>query len=101
MDVQLLIQSWDANATSNKKAELRQQLAYLINEMLLHDFEKLVQLLYAVDVSEQKLKTELAGNPNQDAGEVIADMMIKRQEEKLAVRHAFPPANNIAEDERW
>ena len=102
MDVRVILQHWDVSAPSDKKAALKKQLIHHINELLLHDFEKLVHLLYAVDVSEQKLKAELAAQPTCDAAELIATLLIKRQEEKLAARHAFPPAKeDIAEDERW
>lgn len=101
MDVLQTIQNWDASLSLNEKDNLRKRLAIAINELLLDDFDKLVQLLYRVDVSEQKLKNVLAANQEKDAGDLIADLLIKRQEEKLAFRQAFPPANNMAEDDRW
>ena len=101
MDALLFIQDWNASLSPERKEESKKQLATYINELLLHDFEKLVQVLYRVDVSEQKLKSVLMANKGKDAGELIADMLIKRQEEKLATRQSFPPANDIAEDDRW
>jgi hypothetical protein len=101
MDVQLLLQKWETALSAENKASLRKALALDLNELLLHDFEKLVQLLYRVDVPEQKLRTVLAENTGKDAGELLADLLIKRQEEKTALRRSFPPAKNISEDERW
>ena len=101
MDAQALIQNWDSSLPADKKDFLRYELAAYINELLLHDFEKLVQLLYQIDVSEKKLKQVLQKNQNQDAGTLMADLIIKRQEEKLAIKQSFPPAENLSDDERW
>lgn len=101
MDIQLFLQSWDASLREEKKKELKKELAVCLNDLLLHHFDKLVQLLYRVDVSEQKLKKILAENKEKDAGELIAELLIKRQEEKIAVRQSFPPAKNLSEDESW
>lgn len=101
MDILNYLQAWNVSLSLEKKEAFKKQLAIYLNELLLNDFEKLIQLLYRVDVSEQKLKETLAVNQGKDAGELIADLLIKRQEEKLAGRQAFPPANDIAEDDRW
>jgi hypothetical protein len=74
-----------------EKQKLREQLVFFINYLLLNDFNKLVNILYRVDVDEQKLKTLLSGQPQTDAGEIIADLLIRRQEQKLAARESFKP----------
>ena len=100
MDAQLVLQNWEA-CSYNEKKNLRLQLAQYINDLLLNDFDQLVLLLYRVDVSEVQLKKVLVENKTVDAGELIADLLIKRQEEKIALRRSFPPAKDISEDERW
>ena len=84
-----------------RENELRQQLIDYINDLLLHDFNKLLQLLYRIDISEQKLKTVLGENPQTDAAIIITDLIIKRQEEKIKTKLSFRSDNNIAEEDKW
>jgi hypothetical protein len=101
MDAEQLIKQWNVSLSADRKTELKKQLAAYLNNLLLHNFAQLIQLLYRVDVSEKKLTAMLAENKTIDAGELLADLLIKRQEEKLAARQSFPPADNISDDERW
>ena len=55
-----------------------EDLANAINELIKNDFSKLVQLLYRIDVSEAKLKYILQAHPNEDAGKLIAAVVIER-----------------------
>jgi hypothetical protein len=64
----------------------RLQLEEAINRMILQDFNGLVQLLYRVDVDEQKLKKILHGAMDVDAARLIADELILRQQQKLLAR---------------
>ena len=61
-------------------------IAY-INDCINHDFNKLVQLLYRIDVSEQKLKTILQSHPNEDAAKLIAKFEEMKQEELMLKYH--------------
>jgi hypothetical protein len=54
-----------------------------------------------VDVPEKKLKTVLKENPNEDAGKLIADLMIQRQQEKQVVRSRFRFPTDATDEERW
>jgi hypothetical protein len=65
---------------------LIQQLADYINQLILVNFERLVQLLYRIDVSEAKLKYLLKENPGEDAGKIIAVLIIERQIQKIKFR---------------
>jgi hypothetical protein len=84
-----------------KREELRQQLVDAINYLLVHDFSRLVQVLYRVDVSEAKLKQLLQEQPHADAAVLITDLLIQRQEEKIKTRQAFQSEDDIPEDEKW
>lgn len=64
------------------------ELADAINYMITHNFEKLVQLLYRIDVNEQKLKKMLQ-TYNEEAGKIIARLIIERQLEKIKTRQQF------------
>ena len=69
-------------------------IAY-INDCINHDFNKLVQLLYRIDVSEEKLKYILQLNPNEDAAKLIAAVIIERLAATKAARASFSTTNKI------
>jgi hypothetical protein len=80
----------------------KQLLIDRINELVQNDFQKLVYLLYRIDVSESKLKQVLSDNPAEDAGIIIASLMIERQAEKIKSRQKFSQQDNdIDENEKW
>ncbi len=82
--------------------EMRQRLAAEINELILHDFQKLVGILYRVDVNERKLKYLLQENVGEDAAVIIADLIIERQLQKLKSRQEYRRDNtNIDEEDKW
>lgn len=82
--------------------ELRQLLAAYINNLIKNDFEKLVACLYRIDVSEQKLKSLLKQYPGEDAGNIIAALIIERQEQKIKNRKQFSEMNkNVDPEEKW
>jgi hypothetical protein len=79
-----------------------EELVDYINQLIAKDFSKLVYLLYAVDVSEKKLKQILAEHPNEDAGKLIAVLMLERQEQKRKSREQFKqPEQDIPEEDKW
>ena len=84
-----------------EKEQLRKDITGYVNYLLLEDFNALVQLLYKVDVSEEKLKAVLRDNPGTDAAVLIADLLISRQEEKLNNRQPPPEDQGIPADEKW
>jgi len=82
--------------------ETRQKLSAYLNDLINHDFEKLVQLLYRLDIDEAKLKRTLLDFPQNDAGVMIADLIIERQLQKIKSRREFDQRdNNIDENEKW
>jgi hypothetical protein len=83
------------------REELTEKLSDYINTLIQHDFNTLVRLLYRVDVSESKLKSLLKENQNQDAGKLIASLIIERQIQKIKTRNDFKPNNEESEEERW
>jgi hypothetical protein len=60
-----------------------------INELIKNDFSKLVQILYRIDVSEEKLKNILNSNPNEDAGKLIAHVIVERLAITKKARESF------------
>ena len=74
-------------------------LIAFINDCIQHDFNKLVQLLYRIDVSEEKLKYILQLNPNEDAAKLIAAVIIERLAATKAARARFSTTNKIDSSE--
>lgn len=101
MDVLQLLQQAGSGLAAEKQQSLKAQLASVLNNLLLHDFPALVQLLYRTDVSEEKLKALLKENPHTPAGEILADLLIKRQQEKQAARSRFRFPDSASAEERW
>lgn len=60
-----------------------------INELIKNDFSRLVQILYRIDVSEAKLKNILSANPSEDAGKLIAQVIIERLAATKKARESF------------
>jgi hypothetical protein len=82
--------------------EMRRRLSIHINYLIEHDFQKLVSVLYRVDVNEKKLKHLLKENIDEDAGLIIADLIIERQLQKIKSRQQFRERdNNISDEEKW
>lgn len=79
-----------------------QKLADYINHLINHDFNRLISLLYRMDVNEKKLREILSGNQGANAGMVIAHLMIERQAEKIKSRKAFRQRDeNTGDEEKW
>ncbi len=70
-------------------------LIAFINDCIQHDFNKLVQLLYRIDVSEEKLKYILQLNPNEDAAKLIAAVIMERLAATKAARASFNKSGKI------
>jgi hypothetical protein len=70
-----------------------------MEELIDHDFESLLLLLYRTDVNETKLKAELDSNPPEKAAEIIARMFIARQLEKHETRKKY--SGNHDEGQSW
>ena len=82
--------------------EIREQLSQNINDLIVNDFQKLVSILYRIDISESKLKQLLKEENHEDAGRIITDMIIERQLQKIKTRQQFKQSNeNIDESEKW
>ena len=70
-----------------------------INELIKNDFSRLVQILYRIDVSEAKLKTILQSHPNEDAGKLIAQVIVERLAATKKTRESFNTQSRIDDTE--
>ena len=81
---------------------LRHAVNEAVNYLIQHDFNRLVNILYRVDLDEQKLKFLLQENVGEDASLVITNLIIERQQEKIKTRNGFRKSDeNITDEERW
>lgn len=100
--IEFLSKELGISVSGMSQSDQRKLLAEKVNDLLLQDFEKLVSLLYRMDISEPKLRSFLQQNPGTDAGLIIADLMIEREEQKIISRQQFKSkSDNIDEDEKW
>lgn len=81
--------------------EIQDRLAAFVNNLINTNFERLVSLLYRIDVSEAKLKSLLQNNPDNNAGDIIAALIIERQLQKIKFRQQSHRNNTISEEEKW
>ena len=97
-----LQQTFALPGTVLEKQDAENFLAEKMNELIKNNFNHLVQLLYRIDINEAKLKQLLKSNPNEDAGKIIAQLIIERQQQKIASRNAFSKKDEgFNEAEKW
>lgn len=100
--IPLIRQSMEIDPPENISfKQLKELLSSHINFLIQSDFQKLVSILYRVDVSESKLEHLLNKYPNYDASNIIADLIIERQLQKIKSRQQHPNNENISDDEKW
>jgi hypothetical protein len=73
----------------NNLNELKKHLTAKISELLDNNYEKLINILYRIDVDEDKLN-ELFGSQNRESipGK-LADLIIERQIQKINIRNMY------------
>ena len=73
---------------------IRELLIRRIEELAEKDMQKLLWILYRVDVSEKKLHETLGQTPPAQFAAVIADLVIQRQIQKAETRKQFGENEN-------
>lgn len=81
--------------------QLRAALSDYVNQLINEDFDKLVSLLYRMDVSEKKIRDLLQQQEGKGSAGIIADLMIEREWQKIESRKKFKGNSDIPEDEKW
>lgn len=81
--------------------QLREQLSVYFNDLIQTDFEKLVFLLYRIDVDEARMRALLAHKEGEDTAGLIADLVIERQLQKIESRRKYSGKENMSGEERW
>ncbi len=65
---------------------IRQKLAILIAHLMEHNFEKLCQAMYRLDVSESKFDRVMNETPFSEIPYSVADLVIEREIQKIKTR---------------
>ena len=81
--------------------EIREFLALQIRHLIEGDFNRLIQLLYRVDINEKRLKQMLNEQVEEDPAYLIAGFIIERQMQKVQTRKLFKNDNLDSDEERW
>ncbi len=80
----------------------KQQLVERINEMILHDFNRLLSILYRMDVNEDRVNAMLKQHQGNDAAEIIAALMMERELQKIRSRQQFKRSQQEDDgEEKW
>jgi hypothetical protein len=79
---------------------LVQNLSIFINHLIQTNFQKLVLILYKVDVSESTLKQFLTDS-QEDAATIIAKLIVEREIEKINTKKFFNHKKDICDEEKW
>ena len=81
----------ELNSEQKSDAEQFSILVGFIGDLIRNDFNRLVSILYRIDISEAKLKQKLAENTDNTipAAETIALLFIEREEEKILSREKY------------
>ena len=101
MAIESTIGLFNDDLSPEKRDSLYLILKEEVNRLINEDFNKLVQILYMIDVPEKKLRQVLSDNPSTDAADIIAKMIMERQMEKARLRAAFKTNRDIPDDEKW
>ena len=89
-------------AQSYNRKQLQTRIAEHLNHLIVTDFSLLISLLYRLDISESKLKHLLQNAKARTAGDIIAEMIIERQLQKISSRQMNKnDVPHIPDDEKW
>lgn len=89
----------------SEEVVLRQHAFYTklvahIQQLIQEDVNRLIVLLYRMDVDEYKLRKYLS-LPNEDSAHIIAKLLIERQVQKILNRQMWSPRNEDCTEEKW
>ncbi|HVU57003.1 MAG TPA: hypothetical protein VHD83_18200 [Puia sp.] len=89
-------------ATKLTQEQVETLLAEKLNVLIRDDFNGLVQLLYRIDVEEPRLRYLLQQHKGENAGRIIARLIIDRLLKKIETRRQYSAKkNDIPDEERW
>lgn len=84
------LQIKEGSLANSSEEEQFERLSRYLNDLIDHDFNKLINILYRVDVSEQKVREAIAKNDAQHpAGSILARLLIEREIQKIELRAKY------------
>lgn len=91
------------NVRFNSFEEFRKFIIQKINNWINNDFEHLLYLLYRIDVHEDKVRKLMQEHKGENAAEIITDLIIERQRQKIETRKLFhvEKPSDISDEELW
>lgn len=81
--------------------QLEELLAQRLEELISHNFQQFVLLLYKIDVAENKVREVLESDITPDAYRKIAALLIQRQQQKIISRKEFTKPGDDDGEEKW
>ncbi|MBA3673937.1 MAG: hypothetical protein H0W75_03115 [Chitinophagaceae bacterium] len=88
--IQLINKQMDTDiSVDSHMGVFKEKLIGFINELIPNDFQKLIIILYKVDVDESKLKKLLREGIGKDTPDIIATLIIEREMQKIEIRKQF------------
>ena len=99
--LQTILNKLEITLDQKDHSSAKQMVIQRINDLIENDFQKLVSILYAVDVSEKKLNQLLKENASTDAAVIITELIIERQLQKIRSRQEYKKDENISDEEKW
>lgn len=82
--------------------ELHQKLSLYINHYIKNNFQQVINMLYRIDINEDRLKKLLHDTPDEDAANIIASLIIERQQQKIAFKNNFKNKPSASDnEEKW
>ena len=76
-------------STKDVYSQLCEQILPCIKQLITSDYQKLIALLYRVDISEAQIKKESNNNTEKPFEEIITQLIIKRCLQKVVLRKLF------------
>ena len=80
---------FNKNSELSAYQQLYNQILPIVDEMLNDDYPKLLAMLYRIDLDEDFLNRKLKETPNADTDEVISDLIIKRELQKIIIKDIY------------
>lgn len=87
---EIVIADQPAPQNNQNYEQLKKDLADYLNDLLVSDYNKLISILYRIDIAQEKAVAELAKNAeNESPGETLARLIIERQLQKIETRRKY------------
>jgi len=96
------LEVFDIHLPENTASKWREALEERIGYLLQNDFDRLISLLYRLDVDEMLLKTKIKESEGLNTAGIISDLVIERQIKRMQSRDQFRRKDeDIDENEKW